>query len=567
VHGFARASGRILSASPLLLGYAWALWDHDRQAWHDKMARTHVVRATPAFSYRTSDLTTGADPFAPKLATADRGVWLWAGVGAVVVVAMLGASVAAPAFDPEALSAGYHLPGEFRAAHPIPADDELAESPAAAPIIPDPCPGEGRRVCFVAIGHPPTTPLDDLVAYYETTYELPVTQLPPLALRGAERYEGEIINREREQLDVSGLFALMRRTYPGLWSDPQVTLVGVTWHDIYHSRKTRLRYLLGQFDANPGRFAVVSSARMDNAAWGFEPSDDLLNSRLRKMVSRELGFLHYGLRESDDPTSVMYWTIDSVSALDEMNERLPLEELAARPPGLITGIKVWRGSGRRVTGVFEVERGAWEVCTYLQGRADGAEIGLRTSVYTESSYFVGSDSGYGVKGDVGCFTFTTEPGRFFLSILTPTGSRWEVTVQKRDPSRAESTDELPPWNSAPTAIGPDPSAEPGTVAFSSGRGDITQLFAVPSSTWEACWELFASVPEYDETPDRSWLTITALFEDEPGEVGEWRINNVGPGDSGCVEVSWRQPGRYRLRALSAARGVGWRITIPGASIE
>lgn len=47
--GPARAVGRyfakILSSIPLLLGYFWMLWDPRKQTWHDKLARTVVVKA------------------------------------------------------------------------------------------------------------------------------------------------------------------------------------------------------------------------------------------------------------------------------------------------------------------------------------------------------------------------------------------------------------------------------------------------------------------------------------------------------------------------------------------
>lgn len=39
-----RAFGYALSALPLGLGFLWALWDRDRQTWHDKLAGTVVVK-------------------------------------------------------------------------------------------------------------------------------------------------------------------------------------------------------------------------------------------------------------------------------------------------------------------------------------------------------------------------------------------------------------------------------------------------------------------------------------------------------------------------------------------
>ena len=39
-----RYLGYILSSIPLGLGYLWMLWDPRRQCWHDRIARTLVVR-------------------------------------------------------------------------------------------------------------------------------------------------------------------------------------------------------------------------------------------------------------------------------------------------------------------------------------------------------------------------------------------------------------------------------------------------------------------------------------------------------------------------------------------
>lgn len=42
-----RYVGYVLSSLPLGLGFLWALWDRRAQTWHDKLARTLVVRDLP----------------------------------------------------------------------------------------------------------------------------------------------------------------------------------------------------------------------------------------------------------------------------------------------------------------------------------------------------------------------------------------------------------------------------------------------------------------------------------------------------------------------------------------
>jgi predicted Zn-dependent protease len=64
-----------------------------------------------------------------------------------------------------------------------------------------------------------------------------------------------------------------------------------------------------------GGYAVVSTARMTN-------SDEVTLSRLRKMVTKSVGVMYYGLSVSDDPASVLYTPL-SVDDLDRMGENLP----------------------------------------------------------------------------------------------------------------------------------------------------------------------------------------------------------------------------------------------------
>jgi len=40
-----RYIGYYISAIPLLLGYLWVLWDPNKEAWHDKISGTRVVKA------------------------------------------------------------------------------------------------------------------------------------------------------------------------------------------------------------------------------------------------------------------------------------------------------------------------------------------------------------------------------------------------------------------------------------------------------------------------------------------------------------------------------------------
>ena len=40
-----RYVGYIVSGIPLWLGFLWVLWDPEKEAWHDKIAKTRVIKA------------------------------------------------------------------------------------------------------------------------------------------------------------------------------------------------------------------------------------------------------------------------------------------------------------------------------------------------------------------------------------------------------------------------------------------------------------------------------------------------------------------------------------------
>ena len=53
--------GKFLSSTAFYVGFLWPIWDAQRQAWHDKIAETWVVRNLPA-PLRYSSPSTGAGP-------------------------------------------------------------------------------------------------------------------------------------------------------------------------------------------------------------------------------------------------------------------------------------------------------------------------------------------------------------------------------------------------------------------------------------------------------------------------------------------------------------------------
>ena len=90
--------------------------------------------------------------------------------------------------------------------------------------------------------------------------------------------------------------------------------------DIYiKARRETWRYAFS-LRSNENSVAVVSYARMDPAYLGNTPDEELLRSRLRKMVIKNIGIMYYGLPVSRDPRSVLYGNVLGLDDLDCMSE-------------------------------------------------------------------------------------------------------------------------------------------------------------------------------------------------------------------------------------------------------
>jgi hypothetical protein len=111
--------------------------------------------------------------------------------------------------------------------------------------------------------------------------------------------------------DVIGLLPSI---YPEA-TDPSSVVIGVLPADMYVRGIPEWRWAFG--NRADGHLAVVSTARMQ-ATGLFGAS--IAGSRLRKMVTRDIGVLYFGPPLSDDPHSVMYREILSVPDLDRLGE-------------------------------------------------------------------------------------------------------------------------------------------------------------------------------------------------------------------------------------------------------
>lgn len=169
-----------------------------------------------------------------------------------------------------------------------------------------------QRVYLVPLGEIFALDYQALVAYYQRQFGVALTVLDPVPLTLAE------VDLQRGQLVAEALLARMRAASPDQDREPAALLIGLTEADMYVREVPDWRYAFA--DRREGRYAVISSARMDPFNYGGEPDPELLHARVRKMITKTLGLLYFGLPLSDDPRSVLYRSILGLDDLDAVGE-------------------------------------------------------------------------------------------------------------------------------------------------------------------------------------------------------------------------------------------------------
>jgi predicted Zn-dependent protease len=161
-------------------------------------------------------------------------------------------------------------------------------------------------VLIVPIGAFPLDRLQDLPHDYGAAYGLSLTTAAPIALPATA------FDASRRQYVAEDLIAAMRQVHPP-GGDPTAIVIGVTTADVYiRGIDWDWAFALRE----EGASAVISVARMPNTKQG---------SRWKlfgKMMTREVGFLCFGLPPSDNPYDALYREILSVSDLDRLFDQL-----------------------------------------------------------------------------------------------------------------------------------------------------------------------------------------------------------------------------------------------------
>ena len=163
-------------------------------------------------------------------------------------------------------------------------------------------------VYLVPLGPVPPSVATDLVAQIKAKLGLTITVLPPLSIDPAA------IDRDRVQVVAEELVASLRR----LPQHGSNLLMGLTTYDMYIRSVPQWEWAFSYRDGP--RAVVVSTARMDDTNWGLPAAPDRLRTRLRKMVTKNLGLMYYGLSPSSDRRSVLFGPILGLDDLDGIGD-------------------------------------------------------------------------------------------------------------------------------------------------------------------------------------------------------------------------------------------------------
>lgn len=171
---------------------------------------------------------------------------------------------------------------------------------------------EGSKVYFVPIGDFPVEQLQTLAQYYHEKYGLEITILNSIPIDPICR------DASRQQLMAESLAASLRRSVPEHGGEPGAILIGFTAEDMYPTTKN-WQFAFGWRLGDTGS-AVVSNARLSLPDIGQVLERDLPGKRLRKIVTKDIGILYYGLPQSQNPKSVLYNQIMGIDELDEVGD-------------------------------------------------------------------------------------------------------------------------------------------------------------------------------------------------------------------------------------------------------
>jgi YD repeat-containing protein len=170
--------------------------------------------------------------------------------------------------------------------------------------------GNGR-IFVIPIGSDPSIVSSELIDQYRMKYGFEITLLAPLAAPDWAKHPF------RNQFIAQELIEAMKIAYPEHAGQPDDYMIGVTNEEMYIAGlvwETALNYRAG------GRFVMISTSRLGTELREGTTSADVIQQRLRKLLTKNIGLVYYRMDQSGNPYSVLFSQGPEVLSLDRMIE-------------------------------------------------------------------------------------------------------------------------------------------------------------------------------------------------------------------------------------------------------
>ena len=156
--------------------------------------------------------------------------------------------------------------------------------------------------------------IQSLTRYYERALSLQV-EITASIWPGA-RY----LSADGKQIVAAPLLSLLRNSVGNTSDNPSAHMLAIADLGLAPSRGRTGQAFSILRDKCCG---VISTSRIDPRNTGGLSTDEEVAIRMRKLVTRAIAFLYYGLQPNDDPTSILYagqgatLTLEELDRLDE----------------------------------------------------------------------------------------------------------------------------------------------------------------------------------------------------------------------------------------------------------
>lgn len=196
----------------------------------------------------------------------------------------------------------------------VPDDGErklnLAPVPPRALQLP---PVSAKKVFLAPLDLSSAESLDWAPSYYKSKLGIEVAVLPSVPV------DPKLEDSQRHQLDADKCADYLLQSYPDIARDPSNTLVGVTSRDMYIPD---YRWAYAENLRVGDRVAIISSARLHPPSFLDRWNPEWLNSRLQKLLTKNLVILYFDLPMSSDDTSLLSGGVLSGAEIDQMGGQI-----------------------------------------------------------------------------------------------------------------------------------------------------------------------------------------------------------------------------------------------------